>query len=306
MKKKVLITGDTGLLGANLCFLWRDVYDIVGVSRSVLGVHGTHHVCLDLSVPEHVRKLICTEKPDVIVHTAALVSVEQCEQNQMMAEQLNTEMVENVAISASDTGAHLIHISTDAFYQNESGVLSQEHHSLSLNNVYTKTKYQGEIKALEYHDTLCLRTNFYGSNLKPEKTSFSEWILRDLHDNKRLTMFSDVLFSPIYVNDLAGIMNQAIKKKLTGIYNAGGNGHISKFDFAAYIKQKFNISAGEIIRTSVSDFPFIAWRSTNMSMDSQKIKMALSIEIPDIRLGVDHYEAQLSCNYLNLLRGTNL
>jgi dTDP-4-dehydrorhamnose reductase len=301
---KILITGDTGLLGANLCFLWRKQYDIIGVSRGNKTICGIRHISLDLLDTDKARGLIQAELPDIIVHTAALVSVEECEKSQEKAALFNTEMVKNIVNYAKEIGAYFIHISTDAFYEGKNGELCDENNSINLNNTYIRTKYKGEQYALAYDKTLCLRTNIFGCNFQ-EKLSFSEWILHELKKGNEITMFTDVLFSPIFVNDLAAIISQAISNRSTGLYNAGGTGCISKHDFAVYLKEQARIATGKITPISVKDFSFTAWRSSNMSMDSSKIQREISVEIPNIEQGIMNYLSVLSSNYHSQLRGVS-
>jgi len=298
---KVLITGDTGLLGANLCFLWRNKYDVVGVSRMNKSVCGIRHISQDLLKFEEIECLIQTEMPDVIVHTAAMVSVDECEKQPNTAESFNADMVEYVMKAAKKNGIYLIHISTDSFYQGNGNELCLENSPLVLKSKYAETKRKGEINALEYSNTLCLRTNIFGCNFK-NKFSFSEWILYELKAGNEITMFTDVLFSPILVNDLAYIIELAISNHLTGLYNVGGTGSISKYDFGVYLKEQLGITTGNIKPISVKDFSFAAWRSHNMSMDSSKIQHKLSVEIPTIKQSIANYLSLLKTDYPKQLK----
>lgn len=300
-KKRVLITGDSGLLGANLCYLWKDRFELLGLSRGNIHVQGVCHTSADVTDMGQVLPIVQAFRPDVIIHTAALVNVDGCENDPEMARQFNAFATRNMAACADMVGAHLIHISTDAFYLSKEHMLGREQDILMLKSEYARSKYEGEQYALEYDNSLVLRTNFYGYNLQ-EKFSFGEWILRDLKLNKTLTMTTDVSFSPIFVNDLEHVLDRAIATGLNGLYNAGCSGSISKYDFAIELRRVFGIETGEIIPITVQKLMFSAWRSTNMAMDNRRIIQDLAVDIPGPEACIDHFRQLYEQGYGSSLK----
>ena len=302
-RKKIVITGDTGLLGANLCYLWRNEYDIVGVSRAARSIRDIKHIQADITDTENLGRIVQSEKPNVIVHTAAIASVEECEYNPQLAQVTNTDATAALSELAEGVGAYFVFISTDAFYQGVGNDSCSEDADVTPNSVYSRNKLDGERIVAQNLQAISLRTNFYGFNLL-NKLSLGEWVLDGLEKNKTLTMFTDVLYSPILVNDLAGIIIQCFNNRIAGIYNAGATDSTTKYEFGKNVKEVFGITSGKISKGSVVNMNFAAWRSTNMSMDSSKLADELKIRPPTVAEGIAQFSKLFEGGYAQNLKST--
>ncbi|GAJ11079.1 unnamed protein product, partial [marine sediment metagenome] len=110
-----------------------------------------------------------------------------------------------IARQAEQTGAHLIHISTDSVFDGTRGNYNEKDIPNPV-NVYAKTKLEAEQKVMSILPAACIvRTVIYGWNYQ-NKFSLAEWIIHKLSHREKLRAFKDVLFSPILVNDLAEIL----------------------------------------------------------------------------------------------------
>lgn len=286
--KRILITGDSGLLGANLAYLYRDSYEVIGISRGDLHISNTEHFSLDMTNSAELSLLVHHTNPDAIIHTAAMTSVDGCEEHPELARKINTHATEILAQSAKALDIPIVYISTDAFYEGLPGEQCSETHPLTPNSVYAHTKLLGESPVLQYHKGTVLRTNIYGFNLQ-QKHSFGEWVLHGLLENRVLTMFSDLFFSPILVNDLAEMILNILHIHLAGLYNLGGSGAVTKYEFAERLKTVFQLQTGRLQASSVKDFPFVAWRSSNMAMQSDKICNALQVRLPSPFQSIENF-----------------
>lgn len=274
----------------------------MGISRGNVGIKGTKHLSLDLMDTTQLNRVISEFKPDIIIHTAALVNVELCESQPDLAVQMNIELTKNIVHAAHKAKAFLIHISTDAFYLSSPNILAKENDLLALHSQYAITKWEAEKYALAYDRSIVLRTNFYGYNLL-DKASFGEWILRDLQAGKTLTMATDVSLSPILVNELVNVLERIISFRITGIYNGGCTGSISKYDFAKCLQNVLEIPTGKIIPVSVENLAFSAWRSNNMGMENRKLTDELGIPIPSAEECIEFFCQLYKDNYRLKLKG---
>ena len=74
---KILITGASGRLGREIVKALRDQHELVALSRTVshtLG--GVKSYAVDLTHLAQLSEIMATEKPDVIIHLAGLVTSE--------------------------------------------------------------------------------------------------------------------------------------------------------------------------------------------------------------------------------------
>ncbi len=300
--KKILITGDTGLLGSNAVKYFNNLHKVYGISRSNVGLINVKHYSIDLSKYKDVKSVIGEIKPDIILHTAALTDVDFCEENPKLAKMINEESTKILSELCYISDIPIIYISTDAFYCQNGGKLSNEKSEVFLKSVYAETKYNGEEFILPYNKGLVIRTNIYGYNFL-NKYSFGEWIMHSLIQNKTIKMFDDVFFSPILVNELCEIIDLAINRELYGLYNIGGSEGLSKYEFGKKLKQLFDINSGNIEHASVNDHHFNAWRSSNMAMDNSLIKRELGIKISNANESINYFLKLNNNNYQTKLRG---
>ena len=273
----ILVTGVAGMLGSNIAYLLRNKHKICGVDRNDVHIAGTHTVKDSVLNIALLSGLIEEHRVDTLIHCAAIVNVDACEIHPDYAEIVNVIMTDNIAWLCREKGVKMIYISSDAVYSGEREGLNTEDDEPAPVSIYGKTKLAAERLVLQRPGTLALRTNMYGFNYR-EKLSFGEWLLKSLSEEAELNMFYDILFSPLLVNHLVEVLDLCIEKDLSGLYNAGCTGAISKYDLGVAFADIFALP-NEIKRGSMRDFKFTAPRTRNMSLDNTKLKLALGIDL---------------------------
>lgn len=276
--KKIFITGLAGMLGSNIAYELRKDYLLSGVD--LIKVNMDKVTSYDFNALDYEKLLECLKqvKPDIIIHTAAAVNVDRCEIEPDYADKLNVKMTENICRVSEEINAKVIYISTDAVFDGENKKLYSESDKTAPINIYGKTKLAGENIVRKDKNNVILRTNIYGFNIQ-NKNSFGEWIYTSLLEDKELNMFTDIDFSPILVNELAKVIDIAIKKDISGLYHVCGTGCISKYDFGCELKRVFKIGFGKVNKTTSDGFSFKAKRAKHMGMSNKNICNALDIEI---------------------------
>lgn len=275
---KLYITGIAGLLGNNIVKKLVNRCDITGVDIIDIKIPNVSYEKFSLYETEQLKEHIKKVAPDAVIHTAAAVNVDECEENPEWAYKLNEEVAGSVADICASLGIKMVYISTDAVFDGENEKLYNEDDVANPQNIYAKTKLGGEKLVLKYEKNLVLRTNIYGHNIQNKK-SFGEWIVSELEAGNTLNMFEDIDFSPILVSDLAEIIYRSLEKELSGLYHACATGCISKYDFGIRLKEIFKFETGIINRAQSGMMHFKAKRSKHMGMSNEKIKQELGIKI---------------------------
>ena len=276
--KKIFITGLAGMLGSNIAYELRNDYLLSGVD--LLKVNMDKVASYDFDALDYEKLLLCLNEinPDVIIHTAAAVNVDKCEIEPDYAKKLNVKMTENIYKVSEKINAKLIYISTDAVFDGKNAKLYSESDKTSPINIYGETKLTGENIVRKNKKNLILRTNIYGFNIQ-NKNSFGEWIYTNLLEDKEINMFTDIDFSPILVNELAKVINETIKRDVSGLYHVCGSGCISKYDFGCELKRIFKIDSGKVNKTTSDSFSFKAKRAKHMGMSNRNICNLLNMKI---------------------------
>lgn len=289
MKKCMLITGLSGLLGNNLAYCLRDSYDILGVYHTHrIEMDGIRTMPADLTCGDGLRKIIKNFNPEVVIHCAAQANVDTCEDYQLEAEKINVMGTKYLIQSIKSDATKVIYISSDLVYDGVKGHFSEDDMVHPL-NFYGETKCKAELEALKRKNSLIVRTNFFGWNVLEDKYSLGEWGIHELSHNNRIKGFADCQFSSIYTFELAKILDLAIQGNLSGIYNCASSTSLSKYDFLLRVASRLDLDKKLIESISVDVSGLRARRSKNLSLNVSKLAAALSINIPSIEQSIERF-----------------
>jgi len=293
---RILVTGASGLLGLNLCLEKVKEHDIYGIAHQTQIANPPFTLIRqNLTNKNVLSELFDDTKPELVVNCAAMANVDQCEEHPVQAAEINTEVPGYLAKICGERVIPFVHISTDAVFDGEKGDYRETDIPNPL-SIYAKTKLEGEKRVLDVNQqALIARVNFFGFSITG-KRSLAEFFLRNLISGKSIYGFTDILFSPMYVNDLVGILFTMIEKKLSGIYHVVSPDHLSKYDFGMLISEKFNLDGSLISPESYLKGNLKAKRSPNLFLDVSKL-LSTGIEIPNVALAVDHFYSSYTDGY---------
>jgi len=288
MKKKMLITGVSGLLGNNLAYYFREKFNVLGLFlKNPVNIEGVQLQKADLLSETSFKRIVYDFNPDIIIHCASLTNVDFCEMNHELTDRVNVAGTSLVVESVKKTHTKLIYISSDSVYDGIKGDF-KETDPVNPQNYYGLSKYKGELEVLKKTNTLILRTNIFGWNIQ-EKYSIAEWILYELLNKKMIKGFSDTFFSSIYNFDLAAILDVALDQNLTGIFNCGSRTSLSKYEFARYLADCFCLDKKLIHPISIDDSSFRAKRGKNLTLNISKLEGILKFRFPTITESIEAF-----------------
>ena len=218
---RILITGANGQLGYELQSVLHDQQLILANVPD-----------FDLTKPG-VEAHIKAARPDVVIHAAAYTDVDGAEREPEQAMAINAVGTERVAKAAAATGARLLYLSTDYVFDGRQGVPYREIDQPNPLNVYGRSKYEGEQRAVTHcPNTLVIRTAWlYGTHGK----NFVTTIMRLASEQPELRVVSDQRGSPTHAGDLASAIKQVLGTNLKGIAHATGAGDCTWYEFAREI-----------------------------------------------------------------------
>lgn len=273
---RILVAGATGLLGCTLTpYLRSSGYDVVTHAKS-----GDGEVNANLADLAATHGVLNRVNPDVILNLVALTNVDFCERNPRMAYLINVRVTENLTdwIRTGNRKTHLIQVSTDQVYD---GTGPHGEGDVSLTNYYAFSKYGGELSAKTTQATI-FRTNFFGPSHCFGRTSLSDWIIDSLRQGREITVFDDVLFSPLSMRTLREYITLGIEKRLPGVFNLGSLEGKSKADFAFELADVLNLPISGMLRGCSTEKTFDAYRPKDMRMDSTLFSAKFNVDLPNL------------------------
>ena len=127
MRKKLLITGGSGLLAVNWAVVSRSDYAVeLAVHDRIISLPGVGVQQISLKSVDNIVAALKVVQPTYVIHTAGLTNVELCEKDPKLAYYINADLANNVAKACSLCGVPLVHISTDHLFAGDSQMLTEE------------------------------------------------------------------------------------------------------------------------------------------------------------------------------------
>lgn len=299
---KLLIPGVSGLLGINLAQEMMSEHEVVGTDRGKLNRAPFKVINQNLLDVSAVDSILDSVKPEYVINCAAVADLDVCEDDPDLAKQMNVDLPRRFARACKSRNIPFVHISTDAVFDGEKDDFYTEEDKPNPNNVYSKTKLDGEWAVLtENPEAIVARVNFYGWSLNGRR-SLAEFFYNNLTNNKSMSGFTDVLFCPMLVNDTARTLIKMLKKELKGLYHLVGPYAMSKYQFGVEIARKFHLKESDITPKSVVFSGLIAKRSNNLSLSTRKLSTDLGESLPEFSTGLNEFYTQFEQGYPQKIR----
>lgn len=281
-KKRLLITGGTGLLALNWACALRDTWDVtLGTHRHSVDLAGVSACPLVLDDLVRLQAQFEAVSPDLVVHTAGLTSVDKCELSPVIAHQANVEIAQNVALVAARHGAALVHVSTDHLFSGRESMCTEAEPPAPVNH-YARTKALAETAVMQANPAaLVLRTNFFGWG-HASRQSFTDWLIYNLRADKELSLFDNVFFTPILADALALAAHELVEKGASGVFNLVGDQRLSKYEFARILADHFSLPQHLLLQHSLDGSELVAARPHDMSLDNRKAREALGRDLGNV------------------------
>ncbi len=247
-KIKVLITGSNGLLGQKLVNLFTlNNYEVIATSKGKnrnLVIEGFEYINANITNFNKINSIIKKIKPNFIIHTAAMTNVDQCELRKRECKEVNAKAVKNIVKACEEFNIHLVHISSDFIFKGKKGYYQENDKSNPVNH-YGEMKLKSEQYLLKssINYTILRTIILYGYTPNTNKNNLILWIKKSLEKNKPISVVTDQLRMPTYVDDLANACLQAVKKKAKGIYHISSNELMSIYEIALSVAKAFDLDS---------------------------------------------------------------
>ena len=282
----LLITGAMGQLGYELQVLAAQYPQHHFVFTDIQGTHEASSTiyALDITDKAALAQMVAQHNIEVIINCAAFTNVDAAETQEELADLLNHKAVDNMAQIAQQSGAWLLHISTDYVFGAEPyNTPCREDQTGTPTGIYGRTKLQGEqaIVASGCQHIIVRTAWLYSIHGK----NFPKTIFSLLDTRPEIKVVFDQVGTPTAAKDLAAALMHIIDKgglqpENAGVYHYSNEGACSWYDFAMALCRLRPESACKVLPCHSNEFPSPVQRPAYSVLDKSKIKATFGLEIP--------------------------
>ncbi|MCG7844382.1 MAG: dTDP-4-dehydrorhamnose reductase [Methanomassiliicoccales archaeon] len=292
--RRVLIVGGSGLLGQYLVLEARSRgMEVLGTHNETTPVEVSRRI--DITTLSSVDSIIDDFDPEIIVLSAAMTNVDQCEREPDRAYAVNMEGSLNVASACKRTGAKLVYVSTDYVFN---GMKQGRYHEFDAPDplgVYARSKLEGERVTMDAsQDNLVCRVSVvYGWNRVGKKDNFITWIVRSLKDGQAIRLYRDQWVSPTFAPAAAKDILELAMKGARGTYHTSGPDCLNRYDIGLMVADMFGLDEKLITPVNTEDMPLLAARPARSCLSVDKVEAELGRSMMGLRQGLEEMRKEL-------------
>jgi dTDP-4-dehydrorhamnose reductase len=296
---KILLLGKNGQVGWELQRSLAPLGEVLALDRN------SSHYCGDLNQPERLAQAVLDYRPDWIVNAAAHTAVDKAESEPELAYALNVRAPAALADAAAQTGAWLVHYSTDYVFDGAGAHARAEDEATHPLSVYGQTKREGEL-AVEASGCrhLIFRTSWVYA---ARGGNFAKTMLRLAQERERMTVINDQHGAPTGADLIADVTAHVVRRvrsatdsRLGGVYHLVASGETTWHGYARHVIEKAKQirpdlawQVSELAAVPTSAFPTPAARPLNSRLCTHKLQQTFSLVLPQWQQGVDRMLAEI-------------
>jgi dTDP-4-dehydrorhamnose reductase len=271
IKPLVWITGANGLIGNYLVQTaprfaprWR----VRALTRDQLDL-------LDFAA---VRREFQKDRPQLVIHCAAITAVAAAQKNRALARQTNVEVTRLLAELAAEIS--LVFLSTDLVFDGRRGNYTETDATNPL-HIYGETKVAAEEIVLRNSRHLVLRMSLNGGASRSGNRAFNEQLRRVLQTEPGMTLFTDEFRSPIPAIETSQAIWELANKNCAGLFHVAGAERLSRWQIGQLLLKRWPEVKAKIESGSAKDFSGPP-RALDTSLDISKAQIFLSVPLPGL------------------------
>lgn len=280
---KILIIGSRGMFGRELVNRLSNLSDSRNSGNEIIAADRNQ---IDITHASNTSRFIVQVTPDIIVNCTAFSNVDACETQISEAFAVNAAGPRNVALAGKETGAQVIHISTDYVFDGTKGESYSETDKPNPLSVYGKSKLEGELAVQEMGDNYAIvRTAWlYG----PYRRNFVTTMLDLGRKNRSVSVVTDQYGCPTYTADLSHAIQTVILQNLRGLYHVTNSGSCSRYEWARKI---FELTGDQVsvLPMKAADYKRAARVPQNSSLNCTKYTTATGEKTRSWQEALEYY-----------------
>ncbi|MGD0599898.1 MAG: dTDP-4-dehydrorhamnose reductase [Terriglobales bacterium] len=289
----IAVIGSNGQLGSDVVRVFADQGE---------NVYSLTHADIEVSSLESVADCLRSKRPEIVINTAAMHHVENCEQEPGKAYAVNAVGARNLATVTRDLGAVLIHVSTDYVFDGKKDEPYVENDIPLPLNVYGNSKLAGEyfVRTLNSKHFVLRTSALYGKHPCRAKggQNFVDLMLRLARERGRVRVVDSEFVSPTPTVDVARQIAALTRCDAYGLYHATAEGSCSWYEFAREIFSVAEIEV-KLEAAAPSEFPAKVPRPRYSVLENRGLKSLRLNQFEPWQVGLRRYVSQIQTAFVD-------
>lgn len=239
---RVLITGATGLLGKYLLETAPEGVELAITCHRLAAPAGWESRCFPLKLEDSagVIRLLDRIRPDAILHTAGVGSVEEAERNTAWVRQVNVEGTQALARWCHQAGALLVAISSNAVFDGEDPPYEEASPREPVNRYgWIKVEAEDAVRASGCRHLVVRPILLYGWPWPGGRSNVVTRWLESFESASPVQVDQEITSMPLYAQDCAKSIWEALARDLTGTLHLAGPERLTLVEFALATARAF-------------------------------------------------------------------
>jgi dTDP-4-dehydrorhamnose reductase len=273
---RLLVTGAGGLVGGRLAaLLHAHGHETLAAWRNAAPPGGLRSFRLALEEEDALARLLDAERPDGVVHAAALAQVERCHDAPAAAAAINSSVPGRLARACRARGLRLVALSTDLVFSGERAPFAEQD-AAQPRSVYGRTKLAGEEAVLAEHPEAAIaRIALVIGRGHGERASASEAVAWALRAGGAPRLFGDEYRTPVDPESLADAIARLLAQGGAGRYHLGGSERISRYELGRRTALALGLDATLLRVGRQAEHEASEPRPADVSLDSARAQREL-------------------------------
>ena len=265
----VWITGAGGLIGN---------YLVHTAPRFAPGwrVHGLTRAKLDLLDFDALRRAFQEQRPQLVIHCAAVSRSPDAQANPDLARRTNVDVTAHLAGLAVDIP--FVFFSSDLVFD---GLTGNYDESATPNppGIYAQTKVAAENFVLANPRHTVVRVALNAGASRTRDRAFNEQMRLAWQRGETLRLFTDEFRCPIPAVVTARVVWELVNQKQTGIFHVAGSERLSRYEIGKLLAARWPKLNPRIEAALAKDYPNPP-RSRDASLNCAKVQSILPFQLP--------------------------
>ena len=241
-------------------------------------------VSIDIRRLDDLRRLIIKEKPDAVIHMAALGDVDLCEKDRELAWRITVKPSIEIASITSKTGSFPIYLSTDYVFDGGKGNYREDDVPNPV-NYYGLVKLMGEIAFISSCSSYAIvrASSIYGFG--PGRTNFAKYLVEKLSRGEVVKALVDQYTSPTQATLLGKAVIEIAEERMEGIFHIVGE-RMSRYEFAVKTADALSLDKSLIVKAEMKEMNWLAKRlkDSSLNCDETRKRIKTSFHLTEVAL----------------------